>query len=117
MHEELKQLKPKILKDAAYLVSKGWCHGSYARDGNGDSVEFTSDDACMFCAMGAIQKASFSAVSDMTDAWQVCEFCLHELFKHLRLHKISSEAITIAKWNDSSNQEEVASKLLGAATS
>ena len=42
------------------LKEKGWCRGTYARNGNGTPVHWTSEFAVSFCAIGAITKVSRS---------------------------------------------------------
>lgn len=43
----------EVLLKAAELVERGWCQGHYALDDHGNPA-LVEDDACYFCAEGAI---------------------------------------------------------------
>lgn len=36
------------------LIEKGWTQGYYARNAEGELVDFNTKDACVFCAAGAL---------------------------------------------------------------
>lgn len=50
----------EILKGARELIAKPehWTQGTYARDAAGRVAYWADEDACQFCALGAIGKAS-----------------------------------------------------------
>lgn len=52
-------MKDKLLKVRA-LIERGWSQGSYARDGNGRSVDLGSWLAASFCLSGAIKHACWN---------------------------------------------------------
>ena len=47
-----------VLKRADELVTRGWCVESLAKDASGTSVPTMHKDACAWCAIGAIVRAS-----------------------------------------------------------
>ncbi len=51
----------KILSDAKKLIAnpENWCKMDYAKDKNDNYVKFDSEDACKWCAAGAIKAASY----------------------------------------------------------
>lgn len=46
-----------VLERAAALVRQGWCKHSLAQDAAGEPVYPTDEDACRWCASGAILRA------------------------------------------------------------
>ena len=49
----------EILERAAYIIeTHGWTKAAFARDSNGASVDWSSEHACRFCAVGAIRLAA-----------------------------------------------------------
>ena len=54
----MKEIAPKIIKAAITRVIKriqsGWTRGTWARNKYGNQVEFNSQNACRWCAVGAM---------------------------------------------------------------
>lgn len=48
----------QILIDARLLVESGWCQGAFARDRDGEVVDFASPVAAAFCMAGAIHRVT-----------------------------------------------------------
>ena len=46
-----------LRRGRAVLSVYGWCSGSFARDCRGQECSVHDDKACMFCAVGAIDRA------------------------------------------------------------
>lgn len=47
-----------VLKEALRIISSGaWCQGHNAKDGNGEPAFIYEEDACRWCATGAIMYA------------------------------------------------------------
>jgi len=52
----------RVLDEAKkVLIEKGWTQGYYAKDRRGELVGIHDRDACSFCAVGAIYRASEDA--------------------------------------------------------
>lgn len=52
----------RVLDEAKkVLIEKGWTQGYYAKDAQGELVGIHDGDACSFCAVGAIHRASEDA--------------------------------------------------------
>lgn len=51
-----------------------WCQSDYAQNAKGDAVFVRDDDACRFCSVGAMEKASGSPfgmeISDLMDRFE-----------------------------------------------
>lgn len=47
----------ELLKETRHLLQRGWCQRAWARDIQGNPVDFTSNEAECFCFMGAILRA------------------------------------------------------------
>jgi hypothetical protein len=50
----------EILTNAQALIRRGWCTRHYAKDATGTPVSTIDPDACRFCAVGALARASYS---------------------------------------------------------
>jgi len=55
---ETKEAVKKLLTDAKKLIRKGWTFSDYARDKDGTSVYFYQPEACRFCSVGAMKRAT-----------------------------------------------------------
>lgn len=53
----------QILKRARELVATSWTTGSFARSAERKSVPSTSTEACSWCAVGALRKATVECES------------------------------------------------------
>ena len=51
----------KCLADAGGLIREGWCQGAFAANARGEAVGVEDDDACRFCALGAIDRVAYSS--------------------------------------------------------
>lgn len=47
-----------IIERAKSLISSGWTQDCFARDKDGQSIDYTNSDAVCFCAEGALHRAS-----------------------------------------------------------
>ena len=100
----------EILVRAADIIEDyGWTRGAFARDPNGDKVPETSPDACRFCALGAIRRATFDVLdgSDHQEAERAAN----------ALNETICGAFDVADWNDNyaDGGEHVAASLRKAA--
>ena len=46
-----------VLRQAMELLDRGWCRGTFARNGAGSDVDPLSEAALTFCAIGAVRRA------------------------------------------------------------
>ena len=58
----------KCLERARSLLGRGWCRGTYARDGRGNPLEFYQRGAVEWCFVGAVYKACKEMKLFETDA-------------------------------------------------
>ena len=45
----------EVLKKALAKIEQGWVQGVFARDKDGKPTDYASDEACVWCASGAIK--------------------------------------------------------------
>ncbi len=64
-----------ILKAARAKIAQGWCRKWFSQDENGNATEANSDQACKWCALGAIYAIIPANVSAL-DAAMVLRSCL-----------------------------------------
>ena len=90
------------MKAYEVLEQNDWCQNVWARNANGEVVEAKSDDACRFCAGGAIVRA-----------YLYDEAKYLESFRKVFQHTLDNFGIDIFAWNDSPERakEEVVSLL------
>ena len=104
------QTKAKVFWDAANLVHQGWCKDDYAKDDNNDAVSPISNDACRFCVLGALRRATYEAmqVEELSFDWEDCAI---DIFRDLGMKgKVGSRAVSY--WNDGATQDVVVAQLL-----
>lgn len=66
-----------------------WCKNDVAQDKDGSAISATSDDACKWCLVGAIDKCYTDSTEDI---WL-------KIYKYLNM--------SIGKFNDSHNFEDI----------
>lgn len=103
-----KTQRKQIALRAAEIVRNGWCKNALARDKDGNRVGYKSEEACSFCGMGAIYKASIEMNVDGNKAFER----INEMFG--KKHKDGS----IAYFNDrvAKDAEDMAKALEEVAT-
>ena len=74
----------EILEEAKSLIEvlDNWTKGALARDKYSQSVDVSNDDACMWCATGAIYKVGGErnkAVIPLAEAILESDFCTHPI--------------------------------------
>ena len=47
------------LKAARQLIEQGWCKGVFAQNNHYLPVDCKSEEACRFCALGALRRVSY----------------------------------------------------------
>lgn len=55
--EQSFDLTERVLRGARYLIQRGWCRGTPARDAMGQPTDVTQPDAVSFCLEGALWRA------------------------------------------------------------
>jgi hypothetical protein len=53
-----KSIDRMVMERAIKLVEAGWTQGSWAQDRNGNRVDWDTEEAVSFCAVGAIMRAT-----------------------------------------------------------
>lgn len=48
----------EVLEEAKTLLEKGWTQGEFAKDATGRPVSPSLEGACVFCMVGAVDRAS-----------------------------------------------------------
>jgi hypothetical protein len=68
-----KSLKRIAMERAIELVEAGWAQGFWAADKNGARIDWTSQDAVAFCAVGAILRATYDLIGQEREPliWEV----------------------------------------------
>ena len=51
------------LREARALIKRGWCQGVPARDAKGNHVDLYGDEACKWCAWGAVRRVTDSSIA------------------------------------------------------
>ena len=117
------ELKPKVFREAANIVNRGWCDRSWAEDKKGNEVKFSDDNACRFCSISSIYRATLNLIVERDDvSKEVMEGavngCIEDMFDYIRVKNaqgktdIDSKIDTISHWNQEVTQEKVVNKLL-----
>ena len=101
----------RILLGAADLIDRGWCRGAYARNAAGDRTGSVGQDACAWCAAGAIYRAAF----DLDAGRRLTGASMMSLLRHLGLPEGQSYSDAITAWSDQLDRPAVAAGLRGAA--
>lgn len=97
----------EILEAAAFVIGTGhWCQGQEARNGRGVPVSPYSDEACRWCAEGALTTANKS----LRYPSETYEIAIKAMRKIIETH-------VVAWWNDEPKRaaEEVEQAMLEAA--
>lgn len=61
------QLVIAVLSRARELIAKGWTRGNAAKDEHGEAVAPLSEQACTFCAYGAITRSTYDLIGKDSD--------------------------------------------------
>lgn len=98
----MKEEAEKLVDRAIAIVKTGWCQGSNARNKEGLSVGYYSDEAKTFCLLGAIYRAE----TDLGVPDGVSRRVRHLIYPFL-------EGMNLDEWNDQlgRNQSEVVAVL------
>lgn len=91
MKKQNKNSIKNVLIKARSFIKRGWTRGVYARNKYGHEVDIISKSAIKFCALGAIDKATNSAVS-------------YKMTMDFMDHIIDC---SVSSWNDSSTKKQV----------
>jgi hypothetical protein len=93
----------RVLTEAKKLVEAGWTKEVYARNSAGVEVPHFSDEACSFCAFGAIYRVGDKNL----ELAEECEQAINNIW--FNAYEASSPALTLGEWNDlkSTTKEDV----------
>jgi hypothetical protein len=112
------QTSAAILRRAAELVEKGHVKGMLATNRNGFVVNSTSEEACHFCVLGAILRASWDVyqAADFQDCSRTVVRIVSEYGKTKGIIDRRNRALPgtqVSFWNDADERKpEEVSKLL-----
>jgi hypothetical protein len=117
MNSETKAgLVAMVLEVAAQVVEKGWTRGEFARDADGEGVDFDDEKACSFCMLGALRRATLLMKEwDGYSASAVRMLAQDEIAKNMpELQRIDKRiSLDFVVWNDKYAKDgaQVAAKL------
>lgn len=82
-----------VLGRARELLAQGWTQGTFARDAHGEHVYTMSEDAVVFCPVGALYRAGVELNDHQ--GWQD------------GFNRLFGEVGNVASWNDRCDHEDV----------
>lgn len=96
-----------VLVRARELIEQGWCQHDFAQDAYGQETgSMGDDDACRFCAWGAIRHTTWELESDLARQIQLEVQATRALAMAIKGDTICPGG-TIAEWNDTFGRKQI----------
>ena len=94
-----------ILTHAYTLIKKGWTRKCFARNKHSKAVTWDSEQACRFCAVGAIKRATHNLFPK--DTHETKQYKSNTAIGLLREHALDQGYKSTVRFNDCSTKAEV----------